>query len=237
MTWHEIMEPLSFKMHLQISLLRQTILRLLGQHYQLSPLTLSFHSVLCPCTTKSNSQIPMVPKLSTAFKFGRIKRTRVGAGCHLDLTRLLSTANLEVKTDWCTELMVSLLSMELPFQPHDHTGHRIVQVRVVFEIPNRVIKEVFTAQNDPPPGHLAYVEWFSPIPITCGSNHNLYKVTRLTQNGQRHASIIPVASIFRSVHLFPIHTLRESNTFTVLEMCNSFYINPFSDRENYLLLS
>ena len=161
----------------------------------------------------------------------------ITTGCHLDLTWLLSTANLKVKTDWCTELTVSLLSMELPFQPHDHTGHRIVQVRVVFEIPNRVIKEVFTAQNNPPPGHLAYVEWFSPIPITCSSNYNLYKVTRLTQNGQQRASIIPVASIFHSVHLFPIHTPWESNTFTVLDMCNSFYINPFSDRENYLLLS
>ena len=195
MTWHEIMEPSSFKMHLRISSLRQTTLRLLGQHYQPLPPTLSFHSVPCLYTTKSNSQVPTVLKLSTAFKFGRIKRTRAGAGCRLDLTLLLSMANLEVKINWFTELMVSLSSIKLPFQPHDHAGHRVVQVRVIFEIPNRVIEEVFTTPNAPPPGHLAYVEWFSPIPVVRGSNHDLYKVTRLTQNGRRRASIIPIASI------------------------------------------
>ena len=113
-------------------------------------------------------------------------------------------ANLEVKINWFTELMVSLSSIKLPFQPHDHTGHRVVQVRVIFEIPNRVIEEVFTTPNAPPPGHLAYVEWFSPIPVARCSNHDLYKVTRLTQNGRRRASIIPIASIIRSIHLLPI---------------------------------
>lgn len=113
-------------------------------------------------------------------------------------------------------------------------------MRVVFEIPNRVIEEVFTAPNTPPPGILAYVEWFSPIPVTRSSTHGLYKVTRLTQAGRRRASIIPVTSIIRSVHLFPTfgpHVPQEWNTFTVLELCNSFYINPFSDRENYLIFS
>jgi hypothetical protein len=113
-------------------------------------------------------------------------------------------------------------------------------VRVVFEIPNRVIQDIFPAPDTPPPQHLAYVEWFSPIPVTRGSNHQLYRVTRLTRNGRQHASIIPVSSIVRSVHLFPIfgpRAPREWNTFTVLELCNSFYINPFSDRENYLIFS
>ena len=148
-------------------------------------------------------------------------------------------ANLEVKINWFTVLMVSLSSIKLPFQPHDHAGHRVVQVPVIFEIPNRVIEEVFTTPNAPPPGHLAYVKWFSPIPVARGFNHDLYKVTRLTQNGRRRVSIIPIASIIRSIHLLPIfgsHAPQEWNTFTVLEMCNSFYINPFSDQDNYLLL-
>ena len=113
-------------------------------------------------------------------------------------------------------------------------------MRVVFEIPNQVIKQVFTDPDTPPPEYLAYVEWFSPIPATRGSSHQLYKVTRLTQNGRRCASIIPVKSIIRSVHLFPNFGPRapqEWNTFTVLELCNSFYVNPFSDRGNYLILS
>ncbi|KAF8256476.1 hypothetical protein EI94DRAFT_408095 [Lactarius quietus] len=73
-----------------------------------------------------------------------------------------------------------------------------------------------------------------------GPNHGLYRVTRLTQNGRRRASIIPIASILRSVHLLPVfgpESSREWRTFTVLEQCNSFYINPFSDRESYLMLS
>ena len=103
---------------------------------------------------------------------------------------------------------------------------------MVFEIPNWVIKQVFTDPDTPPPKYLAYVEWFSPILTTHGSNHQLYKVTRLTQNGWRCASIIPVKSIIRSVHLFPNfrpHALQEWSTFMVLELCNSFYVNPFSD--------
>jgi hypothetical protein len=46
-----------------------------------------------------------------------------------------------------------------------------------------------------PPKHLAYVEWFSPIPITSDSNSRLYKVSRVTQNGCHLASVIPIDSI------------------------------------------
>jgi hypothetical protein len=111
---------------------------------------------------------------------------------------------------------------------------------VVFEIPSKVVQEIFPGSNVTPPQHLAYVEWFSPIPANPGPNHLLYKVTRLTHNGRRRASIIPVNTILRSVHLFPVfgqHTPQEWNTFSVLELCTTFYINPFSDRDNYLCFS
>ena len=123
--------------------------------------------------------------------------------------------------------------------PDCYAGHRIAQVRVVFEIPSKAIRDVFPSSDIAPPEHLAYVEWFSPIPVTPGPNHLLYKVNRLMHHGRRRASIIPVKSILRSVHLFPIfgqHT-QDWNTFTVLELCNTFYINPFSDRDNYMVFS
>ncbi|KAH9025778.1 hypothetical protein EDB84DRAFT_1255909, partial [Lactarius hengduanensis] len=50
---------------------------------------------------------------------------------------------------------------------------------------------------------LAYVEWFSPIPATPDSNSHLYRVSRLTRNGWRVASVIPVDTIYASVHLLP----------------------------------
>ncbi len=107
-------------------------------------------------------------------------------------------------------------------------------------MPSKAIHKVFPSLDITPPGHLAYVEWFSPIPVTPGPNHCLYRVTRLTHHGRRRASVIPVESILRSVHLFPVfgqRTPQEWNTFSILELCNAFYINPFSDRDNYMVFS
>jgi hypothetical protein len=115
-----------------------------------------------------------------------------------------------------------------------------VQVRAIFEIPSRVTQNVFLSPNTMLPKHLAYVEWFSPIPVTPGSNHGLYRVNRLMHHGRRRATIIPVNTILHSVHLFPIFgplIPQEWNMFSVLELCNNFYVNPFSDRDNYLMLS
>lgn len=105
------------------------------------------------------------------------------------------------------------------------------------------MRNVFPSSGITPehkPEHLAYVEWFSPIPASPGPNHLLYKVNRVLRHGRRHASIIPVTSILRSVHLFPVfgqHTPQAWNSFSVLELCNAFYINPFSDRDNYMVFS
>ena len=114
---------------------------------------------------------------------------------------------------------------------------RIAQVRVVFELPNKIISQVFPSPDVTPPQHLAYVEWFSSIPTTPDSNSRLYKVSRLVQNGRRVASVIPVDHILSSIHLLPRFGQGTPlwNTFSVLELCQNFYINPFTNRDVFLL--
>jgi hypothetical protein len=116
-------------------------------------------------------------------------------------------------------------------------GLQVAQVQVVFQLPSKIIRQVIPSSEVTPPMHLAYVEWFSPIPTTPESNSRLYKVSRLTQDSRHLASIIPVNSILCSVHLFP--RFRQEtlgwNTFSVLELCPTFYINPFSSRDVFLL--
>jgi hypothetical protein len=85
--------------------------------------------------------------------------------------------------------------------------------------------------------YLAYIEWFSPIPAVPDPKHLMYKVSRSIQGGRRSASIIPVDSITCSVHLLPRFgpvTPREWNTFTVLDKCQTFYINAFTNVQSYM---
>jgi len=116
---------------------------------------------------------------------------------------------------------------------------RIAQVRVVFQLPSQVIPQIFLSADVTLPTHLAYVEWFSPIPTSFNHNSLLYRVSKLSRNGRRLASVIPVDSIHCSVHLLPCFGQgtpdSDWNTFSVLELCHNFYINPFSSRDIYLL--
>jgi hypothetical protein len=107
----------------------------------------------------------------------------------------------------------------------------------VFELPHRVIPEVFPLVDTMPPKYLAYVEWFTHLPATKDPKHGMYRVSRLMEGGQRNASVIPVDSIIRSIHLIPRFgpvVPQEWNSFTVLEQCQIFYVNPFVDVHSYL---
>jgi hypothetical protein len=113
-----------------------------------------------------------------------------------------------------------------------------VQLRVVFQLPNKVLNDLFPTGASAPT-HLAYVEWFSPLSAR-DPNHLMYRVNRLMQSGQRRAAVILVDSIIGSVHLLPRFGSiipPDWNSFSVMDCCSSFYVNPFSDRHNYLIFS
>ena len=70
----------------------------------------------------------------------------------------------------------------------------------------------------------------------------MYKVTRCRNDaGDRLASVIEVRRIRRSCQLFPLvrpgSTIpREWTSSSVLDVCEHFWVNPFSDMHMYMTL-
>jgi hypothetical protein len=104
------------------------------------------------------------------------------------------------------------------------------QVRVIFSLPGRA--------DERPSEHLAYIEWFSKFTVP-DDDHGMFKLNRSLEDGERVASIIPVSTIRRSVHLFPKFgpvVPKGWSANNVLEKCATFYLNPFTDRHMYFIL-
>ena len=109
-------------------------------------------------------------------------------------------------------------------------GYRVGQVRIIFSLPGIV--------DGASPEHLAYIEWFSKF-TTPNPDHRMFKLSRSLEDGERVASIVPISTIRRSVHLFPKFgpSVPEGwSSENVLEMCAAFYLNPFTDRHMYFIL-
>ena len=86
------------------------------------------------------------------------------------------------------------------------------------------------------PKYLAYVEWFSSFKESTEDNHLLYKIHKVTFENKPVASMIPLYNIVRSVHLFPKFPTPVSEHWTssnVLDNCDIFYVNSFSDRHAF----
>ncbi|EAU80829.2 hypothetical protein CC1G_04939 [Coprinopsis cinerea okayama7 len=118
-------------------------------------------------------------------------------------------------------------------------GYRVGRVRVVFSLPERVHRLMFSPGTSIP-SHLAYIEWFSPFEDEPDPNHGLYRI-KSTRSREGHlASIVPVANIRRSVHLFPHFgpvAPPEWKSSNVLDLCNVFHLNPFSHKTQYRIVT
>ena len=118
-----------------------------------------------------------------------------------------------------------------------YSGLQIARVRVVFHLPKKTVHQVCPSLDTSPKTHLAYVEWFSPLTGTPGTPHLMHRVSRLMKNGECRMGIIRVDWILRSIHLLPSFgpvVPREWNSFTVLDQCQVFYVNPFTDVRSYI---
>ena len=114
-------------------------------------------------------------------------------------------------------------------------GWRVGQVRIVFSISDGYSTNLFY-NGAKPPKHLTYIEWFTPFPHSVQPDTMLYKLSRAKRGDEEVVSIVPVNSIRQSVHLFPHfgRTVPHNwTTNTVLDNCDTFYLNPFADRFSY----
>lgn len=87
------------------------------------------------------------------------------------------------------------------------------------------------------PHPLAYVEWFTPFRMPV-QDLGMYQVSRSTRSGYRRASIIEVDQIERLVHLVPKFGRQVDRTWSVddvLELCKTFYVNPYLRHLDFLL--
>jgi hypothetical protein len=98
-----------------------------------------------------------------------------------------------------------------------------------------------------PPGaefeHLVYVEWYTKFPQNPDPNHRMYKISvardQPNASGPGIGSIVRLMDIVRSVHLFPVFGPFAPVDWTsgnVLDHANTFYVNPFTDRQLYRLI-
>ncbi|KAI0043845.1 hypothetical protein FA95DRAFT_1497959 [Auriscalpium vulgare] len=121
--------------------------------------------------------------------------------------------------------------------PSTVIGYQVAQVRAIFSLPIKARAAAFPG-NYGGPVHLAYVEWFTPFTAAAEPHHQMYRVARKYRAGlRRHASVIPVKDIHRSVHLIPRfgpQVPRHWTSANVLDKCRIFYVSSFVDKHTYI---
>lgn len=124
---------------------------------------------------------------------------------------------------------------------HFPSDYRVGQVRLIFSIPE-ITRELLFPDDDTFPEHLAFIEWFTEFRPLPEKNHHMYRVKRdIDRNGETLVSILPTDRIRRSAALTPRFGLTRhvDPTWTsanVLERCNDFLLNAFSDKHAYVTM-
>ncbi|KAF8260450.1 hypothetical protein EI94DRAFT_1773693 [Lactarius quietus] len=159
------------------------------------------------------------------------------------LRQFVSSANDCNQT--CHQLECSLWRAHLPFVRlpvwHGHMKqqtpsiYHINQICIVFSIPRKYHNHLFNPTVAVPP-HMAYVEWYSQL-TKLEPNHGMYKIhPQKDLDGNRICSIVPVGNIWQSVHLLPKFgpvTPAKWTSSNVLDCCDVFYLNTFSDQHMF----
>lgn len=118
-------------------------------------------------------------------------------------------------------------------------GYRAVRVRTIFTLPRQLVHDHLTHVTNLPT-YYAYVELFTLFEAAPRRHHGLFSIKHEKFNQQPVARIIPINNICSSVHLFPKFGPTVSAAWAsenVLDEASTFYLNVFSDRHVYYLLS
>lgn len=111
-------------------------------------------------------------------------------------------------------------------------GYRVAQLRLIFQLE---VDQKHPLFNRP----LAYVHLFTPTSNMC-PNSQLYKVSkeeyRRGGNLQPLGVVVELTSIARAIHLIPhygpaVH--KSLNSKNSLDLCQTFWVNSFLDKETY----
>ena len=119
---------------------------------------------------------------------------------------------------------------------YNFLGYQVARVRAIFSFPKATIPQIF-AEDRPPPKYMAYVEWYTETTSRQrNKSHGLYKIKSAYIGQERSVAIVPIDRIRRSVHLFPSFGKDVPSQWTssnVLDLCDTFFVNSFSDRHAY----
>lgn len=116
-------------------------------------------------------------------------------------------------------------------------GYRIAQLRAIFDL-LPILQDLCPASASARP-HLAYLELFTPFTSRPERYTRLYKVARSYLGLERRAIVVPLDKIYRSCHLLPDFGKEANKDWTsdsMLETCNTFFLNPFSDIHMYVFV-
>ena len=150
----------------------------------------------------------------------------------------IASARAAASADRLRYYLVDTWVLIVSLSTHIAVGQHI-SVQVVFSIPEKAHNIIFNS-GVAIPQHLVYVERYTPFSNPFDCNHLLYKVSPLRDEVGGHlCSVIPLASIQHSVHLFLRFGPSAPQKWTssnALNLCSSFYVNTFTDSHLYQTL-
>ena len=90
-----------------------------------------------------------------------------------------------------------------------------------------------------PINYLLFIEWFSQVCSNSNSNSSFYKVkkSKKIETNELDTDIIPLNLVKQSIQLIPVFPRNSSDitwtSDTVLDICNTFYINNWTSIRTY----